>query len=343
MTASDAIGRDGPVLADATTRAPVEEPGRRERTAGFIQRGGAWIVLVLMLIIGSIVFPDFASSTNFRNIAIQSSFLALAAIGMTFVIVGAGIDLSVGSMLALGSVLAAYGSRWGSAGALLLPLVACASLGLINGILVGRFRMAPFIVTLAALLGVRGIVLAVSDEGDNTFAVEGAGFFSALGKDTLLGIGYPVYIAIFAFALAAIVLNRTRFGQSVFAVGGSEDSARLMGLPVTRVTVTLYVISATLAGLAGALLTARSGSGVPKVGEGFELLAIAAVVIGGTLLSGGAGTLGGTLAGVLLLGVIQNFINQIPNLNASYQALVSGLFLIVVVVVQTYLSREQRL
>jgi len=102
--------------------------------AGFIQRGGAWIGLVLMLIIGSIVFPDFASSTNFRNIAIQSSFLALAAIGMTFVIVGAGSDLSVGSMLALGSVLAAYGSCWGSAGALPLPLVACASLGLINGI-----------------------------------------------------------------------------------------------------------------------------------------------------------------------------------------------------------------
>ncbi len=122
-----------------------------------------------------------------------------------------------------------------------------------------------------------------------------------------------------------------------------RTAARLTGLPVTRVTVTLYVISATLAGLAGSLLTARSGSGVPKVGEGFELLAIAAVVIGGTLLSGGAGTLGGTLAGVLLLGVIQNFINQIPNLNASYQALVSGLFLIVVVVVQTYLSREQRL
>jgi ribose transport system permease protein len=152
-----------------------------------------------------------------------------------------------------------------------------------------------------------------------------------------------VYITAAAFLVGGLVLQRTRTGQSAYAVGGSEDAASLMGLPVTRVKVTVYLLSGLLAGLAGALNAARLSSGVTIIGVGMELDAIAAVVIGGTLLVGGVGTLSGTLCGVLLLGVIQNVINQIGSLDSSYQSVVSGAFLIVVVVAQTYLGRTQRI
>jgi ribose/xylose/arabinose/galactoside ABC-type transport system permease subunit len=333
------------------TRAPASEPaspgvehrpGRREQLVGLLQRGSVFLVLVVAVAAGSVAFGDsFASVENFRNIAIASSFLALVAIGMTFVIISGGIDLSVGSLLALAGVLAAYGSRWGSVVAVLLPLAACGSIGLVNGLLIARARMAPFIVTLAALLFARGAAFSVSDEGNTTYLIEPGMAVTRLGQGTVLGLGLPVVFALAAFLVGLVVLNRTSWGQAVFAIGGSEDAAQLMGLPVTRIKVLVYTASALLAALAGVLVAARSSSGLPTLGAGLELEAIAAAVIGGTLLSGGAGSLTGTLAGVLLLGVIQNLINQVGTLSSYYQQVVSGAFLIVVVVVQTYLSRRR--
>jgi ribose transport system permease protein len=186
-------------------------------------------------------------------------------------------------------------------------------------------------------------VLTLTDEGADVPTIERGSAFVSLGRDEILGLQLPVWIALVVFVIAAVVLWRTRFGQSLFAIGGSESASQLMGLNVMRPKVLVYVISAVLAGLAGALLAARASSAVPNVGAGLELEAIAAVVIGGTLLTGGAGSLSGTLAGVLLLGVIQNLINQVGDLNSSYQSVVSGAFLAIVVVVQTYLSRKQRL
>jgi ribose/xylose/arabinose/galactoside ABC-type transport system permease subunit len=262
---------------------------------------------------------------------------------MTLVILTGGIDLSVGSVLALGGVLSAMGSEAGVLGALGLPILVCGAIGLLQGLLVGKVGLAPFIVTLAGLLGVRGLVLTLTDEGADVPTIERGSAFVSLGRDEILGLQLPVWIALVVFVIAAVVLWRTRFGQSLFAIGGSESASQLMGLNVMRPKVLVYVISAVLAGLAGALLAARASSAVPNVGAGLELEAIAAVVIGGTLLTGGAGSLSGTLAGVLLLGVIQNLINQVGDLNSSYQSVVSGAFLAIVVVVQTYLSRKQRL
>jgi len=315
---------------------------RRERVAGFFQRNGALVVLVLVVVAGALAFPSFATGVNLRNIAVQVSFLALIALGMTFVIISGGIDLSVGSVYALGGVLAAWASQFGLAAALLLPLAVCGAIGLLNGVLIARGRLAPFIVTLATLLGARGLLLALTDEGAETFLVRDQPAFTFLGQGSLLGLGVPVLIALLAYGLGWLGLNRTRFGQAVFAVGGSEDAAVLMGLPVTRVKVWVYVLSGLLAGLAGALNAARLSSGVTILGVGLELDAIAAVILGGTLLSGGAGSLLGTLTGVLLLGVIQNLINQVGTLNSNFQSVVSGLFLVVVVVVQAWLSRTQR-
>jgi ribose/xylose/arabinose/galactoside ABC-type transport system permease subunit len=331
-------------------RPEAEDPHteRRPRTveapvARLLQRNGALAVLLLVSIFGAFAFDSFATGENLRNIAIQNSFLAIVAVGMTLVIVSGGIDLSVGSVFALGGVLAAYGSQHGFLVALGLPLIVCGTIGLVQGLLIAHAALPAFLVTLAGLLGARGLLLTITDEGATTHLIEPGAAFAQLGQGSLLGVRAPIVIALAAVVLGAVLLRYTRFGQSLFAIGGSENAAELMGVPVARSKTLVYAISGVLAGLAGALLAARSSSGVPTVGVGLELDAIAAVVIGGTLLTGGAGTLTGTLAGVLLLGVIQNFINQIGGLSSSYQAVVSGSFLIVVVLIQAYLSRRQRL
>jgi ribose/xylose/arabinose/galactoside ABC-type transport system permease subunit len=319
-------------------------PARRERVAAILQRAGALVVLIVVVILASLVFGGrFASVDNFLNILEASSFLGLVAVGMTFVIIGGGIDLSVGSLLALSAVLAAYGSQYGSVVAVALPLAVCGAIGIVNGLLIARARMAAFIVTLATLLFARGLAFAVSNEGNTIFHVEPGLAVSALGQGSLLGIRLPVVIAAAVFLAGWVALTRSRYGTAVTAIGGSEDAARLMGLPIARVKMAMYLISGLLAGLAGLLVAARSSSGQSTIGVGLELQAIAAVVIGGTLLTGGSGSIAGTLAGVLLLNVINNVINQVGTLSSYFQQVVSGVFLIVVVLVQRYLSREQRL
>jgi galactofuranose transport system permease protein len=319
-------------------------PTGREIAAAMAQRFGAALVLVLVLVIGSGVFGgSFASRENFSNIALDASYLVLIATGMTFVIICGGIDLSVGSMVALSGVLCAYGARWGTAGAVLLPLAVCGLLGLINGVLVGRARMAPFIVTLASLLFARGLAFAASRDGNEVRIIPSDLALTRIGQAKVLGVDAPVFLALLVFLVGLVVLNRTRFGRAVFAIGGSEEAATLMGLPVARIKIAVYVLSALLAGLAGVLVAAQTSSGLPTIGEGRELEAIAAVVIGGTLLTGGAGSLGGTLAGALLLKVIQNLINQVGTLSSYVQQVVSGTFLVAVVLVQVYLSRRRRL
>jgi galactofuranose transport system permease protein len=331
------------MTATAAVTEPDAGPTGRERAFGLVQRHGAAAVLVLLVAIGSFAFDRFPTGDNLGNIAITSSFLAMVALGMTFVIITGGIDLSVGSVFALGGVLAAYGVRWGSLAALLLPLAVCGTFGLLQGLLIARVRLAPFIVTLAGLLGARGLLLSISNEGATTYLIPHGTVLARVGQGGVFGLGYPVYLTLALFVAGAVVLQRTRFGQSVYAIGGSEDAAELMGVPLARTKVAVYVMSGMLAGLAGALNAARLSSGVTILGTGMELDVIAAVVIGGTLLTGGAGSVSGTVAGVLLLGVIQNLINQIGDLSSSYQQVVSGAFLAAVVVVQTYLSRVQRL
>jgi ribose/xylose/arabinose/galactoside ABC-type transport system permease subunit len=314
----------------------------RERIAGIAQSYGAAVVLAILLIFGSVMFPTFPTLGNFNNIATQSSFLLIVAVGMTFVILTGGIDLSVGSVYALGGVLAAYGSNWGIIGALLLPLLACGIVGAVQGFLIAYGGMAPFIVTLAGLLGVRGLVFASTNAGANTPLIKDAAV-TAVGQGIFLGLRWPVITAAVIVAAGSLLLFRARGPQAVLALGGSESAAVLMGLPVARVKFSVYVVSGLCAGLGGALNAAYSSSGVPTVGVGLELSAISAVVIGGTLLSGGRGNLIGTTAGVLLLAVIQNLINQVGSLTSSVQSVVSGVFLAAVVIIQTVLSRTQRL
>ncbi|BCY06963.1 sugar ABC transporter permease [Actinoplanes sp. L3-i22] len=308
---------------------------------GVVQRQGALAVLVTVVVISLAAFPGFRSADNAGTILVAAAPPMLIALGMTFVIITGGIDLSVGSLYVLGGVIAAWASQYGVVAALAAPLLVCGAIGVLNGILISRTGMAPFIVTLAALLGARGLMRSISDEGSTTFLVR-SDVFHDLGTGSLLGIGYPVWLAVVLVGLGVLALNRTRFGHAVHAIGGSEDAAALMGLPVRRIKVWVYLLSGLLAGLAGAINAAKLGSGVTVLGSGMELDAIAAVVIGGTLLTGGSGSIAGTVAGVLLLGVIQNLINQVGNVNSNWQQVISGTFLAAVVVVQTYLVRSRR-
>ena len=325
----------------AAVAADVRRAERTDRIVGLVQRQGALAVLVVVVIIASITWENFRTFDNAGTILVAAAPPMLIALGMTFVIITGGIDLSVGSLYVLGGVLAAWASQWGLIAAFVVPLLVCGAIGIVNGLLIAYTRMAPFIVTLAALLGARGLMRAISTEGSETYLVKSDAFRS-FGTGSLLGIGWPVWLAVVLVAAGIVVLSRTRFGHAVYAVGGSEDAAGLMGIAVRRTKIWVYVLSGLLAGLAGAINAAKLGSGVTVLGTGMELDAIAAVVIGGTLLTGGAGTIAGTVAGVLLLGVIQNMINQVGNVPSSYQQLISGAFLAVVVVAQTYLARLRR-
>ncbi|GAA2423178.1 ABC transporter permease [Actinomadura vinacea] len=338
MTDPTAItaGRAAPPAGGASAAA------RRERLGRLLQHHGAALVLLSLVAFGTVAFDSFATGANLRAVIVSSSFLAIIALGMTFVIISGGIDLSVGSLFVLGGVLAAYGSQAGALAALALPLAVCGAIGLLHGVLIARLGMAPFIVTLAGLLGVRGIMLAVSDEGATTYLVQDRAFAS-LGQDGPFGVTWPVLITVALAIVGVVLLQRTGFGQNVYAVGGNEDAAGLMGVPIARTKIMVYLMSGLLAGLAGALNAARLSSGVTILGIGLELDAIAAVVIGGTLLTGGVGGVTGTMAGVLLLGVIQNLINQFGSLTSAVQQVVSGAFLVLVVVAQRILSRTQRL
>ncbi len=325
----------------ATVAADVQKAERTDRIVGTVQRQGALAVLIVVLLIALASFPNFRSFDNAATILVAAAPPMLIALGMTFVIITGGIDLSVGSLYVLGGVLAAWASQYGILAAFALPLAVCGAIGLANGLLIAYTRMAPFIVTLAALLGARGLMRAISSEGSNTYLVQ-SDAFRKIGNGSFLDIGYQVWLVAALVVTGMVVLARTRFGHSIYAVGGSEDAASLMGLPVRRTKVWVYVLSGLLAGLAGSINAAKLGSGVTVLGTGMELDAIAAVVIGGTLLTGGAGTIAGTIAGVLLLGVIQNLINQVGNVNSNWQQVISGTFLALVVVAQTYLVRLRR-
>ncbi len=326
---------------------PEQEVGasaRRERIralTSLISRNGAVAVLILVMIVGTITVPSFGTADNLRNTALAASFLAIIAAGMTFVIISGGIDLSVGSVYAFAVILSADMSKYGSVAAVLVPIAACVALGLVQGVVIAKLGLPPFIVTLAGLTGVRGLVFLITNEGNDHPSVPGQQFFETLGTGSLLTIGNPVWITLVVFAIGWWILNRTAFGQAVQAVGGNDTAAGLMGLPVSRVKITVYAISGLTVGIAGVLSTALSGGGQEaRVGNAYELSAIAAVVIGGTLLAGGVGSIVGTLAGIALLYVIQNLIVQGFNLNSYVQQVVSGFFLLVVVVLQALLSRR---
>ncbi|RKS80415.1 ribose transport system permease protein [Motilibacter peucedani] len=327
---------------DATNELGISAGRQRARSlTSTLLRSGALVVLLLTCLLAAVFDEGFASADNLRNVALAASFLGIIAAGMTFVIISGGIDLSVGSLFALGVLVSAFQSKHGSFVAIAISLACCAAAGLVQGLVIAYLRLPPFIVTLAGLTGIRGIVYYITDEGNTVPQVPGKKWFEHLGTGKFLTLGLPVWIMLVVFAVGWWLLNRTAFGQAVQTIGGSDTAAELMGLPVKRVKVLVYVLSGFCAGLAGVLTTALSGGGQEaRIGDSYELVAIAAVVIGGTLLSGGVGSMAGSLAGILLWYVINNIVVQGLQFNTYVQQVISGGFLLVVVVLQTQLGRR---
>jgi ribose/xylose/arabinose/galactoside ABC-type transport system permease subunit len=329
-----------------TTRIHPGTP--RPRTAGWsqhVQSQGALIALALLLLFGGVRYDEFLGAQNISFLLAGTSKFGLIAIGMAFVIMSGGIDLSVGTVAVLASVVAARLSHHGIAPAVAGGVAVGIAAGLFNGIAIARLKLMPFVVTLCTFIAARGLALVVS--GRETVSISYETGFDQLVDGAFLGVPVPVWIAGFAFTAGALVLRFTRFGRSVLAVGGNEEAARLMGLPVERVKICVYTLSGALAGLAGVLVAAQT-SGSPTEGVGWELIAIAAVVVGGTLLTGGQGSILNTLTGVLLLAVILNLINfengytEGPHLalGSYWQTIVRGAFLLAVVVLQAKLARR---
>jgi galactofuranose transport system permease protein len=331
-------------MAEATTVDAGSARGRatRARVASLVQRQGALLMLLLVGVVAAVRYEHFLTAENLANVLRQNSVLGLVALGMTFVILTGGIDLSVGALVAVAAVVGAGLAGQGAFVALAGGVVAGAALGLANGVLIAKARIQPFIVTLAMMIAARGAVLIYTGERSAGVAQQASGFRQlARGEVDLgvVGLPYPVLLMALAFAAGWLVLNYTRFGRHVYSLGDNEEAARLMGLNVGRVTMGVYLLSGALAGLAGVLDASRLGSGRPVAGVGLELDAIAAVVVGGTLLTGGQGGVGSTLVGVLLLGVILNILTQ-ENVSPWWQLVLRGVILLAVVVVQNRLSKK---
>jgi galactofuranose transport system permease protein len=327
----------------STATAPAD---RRRRIGRVLQQQGALIALLVLVVFGALRYGEnFATGFNVQSVLADDAKYALVALGMCFVIMTGGIDLSVGSVAALGGVVAVNVSGAGLVPAMLAALGVGAAVGLANGVLVARYRLAPFLVTLATLLVARGLALYLAD-ARSAVADQASGFID-FGGWRLLGIPVAFWIVALLFAAGALALHRTDFGRHVLATGGNEEAARLMGLPVDRTKLAVYVLSGALAGTAGAFLGAQTGSVDAAAGQGWELTAIAAVVVGGTLLTGGVGSVFGTLVGVLLLQLIFNIIvfeNSRGGIQISsyWESVIRGAFLLAVVLLQVRLTRRGR-
>jgi ribose transport system permease protein len=298
---------------------------------------GLVIALVILIVVGGVTAGDrFLSVDNMLTILRLASVIGVVSIGMTFVITGGGIDLSVGAIVALASVWAttlstqtmAEDTHW--IVMVLVALAVGAGCGLVNGVLIAYGRIAPFVATLAMLASARGLAEIISDR--KTQIVSNRDFVSFFGGSVL---GVPVLVIIFALAAIGgwVLLNRTTFGRRTLAVGGNAEAARLAGIDVRRHTAMLYVLLGVACGLAAVMLMARTTTGSSTHGGGAELEAIAAVVIGGTLLSGGRGTIVGTVLGVLIFRTLTN-IFTLNNKDSSTQAVATGVIIIVAVLLQ---------
>jgi ribose/xylose/arabinose/galactoside ABC-type transport system permease subunit len=301
---------------------------------------GTLLGLVLLGGLLSILSPYFLTVSNLLNVLEQTSINAVIAAGMTFVIISGGIDLSVGSIVAFSGVLLASTLQAPLPASLAIPVGVAggAACGLVNGLLITRGRLPPFIATLGMMSVARGAAL-VFTEGRPVSGFE-AGFRS-LATGRVLGVPAPVLAAAFVYAVAYVLLTRTRFGRYVYAIGGNEEATRLSGVAVRFHKTMVYVLCGVTSALAAVLLTARLNSAQPIAGIMYELDAIAATVIGGTSLLGGSGSLGGTLVGALIMGVLRNGLNLL-GVSSFLQQIVIGVVIIVAVLVDSMLKRPGR-
>ena len=296
-------------------------------------------ILLFICLIFAIGSNEFLTLSNLINVALQTSIIAIVSIGMTFTILTAGIDLSVGSVMALSGAVAAglaVQQGWGTAFAIGAALVLGALIGGINGLLIIRGGMPPFVATLAMLAVARGLTLVYTDGRPIAGLDQG---FIFLGTGQVLGIPMPVVFLLIIGLVAILVTRQTRFGLHVYATGGNEETTRLAGISPARIKLAVYIISGVLAALGGVLLTARLWSAQPNAATGLELDAIAAPVLGGTSLFGGVGTIVGTITGAFIIGVMSNGLN-LMGVPSYYQQVIKGIVFILAVTLDLITKRR---
>lgn len=296
----------------------------------------ALLTLVLLSVILSILSPHFLTTENLLSIALQTAIIAIIALGQIYVIISGGIDLSVGSIVALSGVVTAQllVSGVNPILAILVGVLAGTLLGFINGFIIAKGNLPPFIVTLGMMGVARGLSLVMTDGLPISSLPES---FTVLGNGTLLGIPIPVIFLIIAASIAAFILSKTIFGRYVYSIGSNEEAARLSGINVNTNKIMIYAICGLMSGLAGVLMSARLVSAQPSAGTGYELDAIAAVVIGGASLVGGVGTVGGTIIGAFIMGVLRNGLNLL-NVSPFWQQIAIG----VIIVLAVYIDQVRR-
>ncbi|WP_000107602.1 ribose ABC transporter permease [Vibrio mimicus] len=293
------------------------------------------IALLFLVVVVSFLNPNFFTVDNILNILRQTSVNAIIAVGMTLVILTAGIDLSVGSVLALCGAFAASLIAMEVPVLLAVPtaLLAGAVLGAISGIIIAKGKVQAFIATLVTMTLLRGVTMVYTDGRPiSTGFTDTADTFAWFGTGYALGIPVPVWLMVVVFAGAWYLLNHTRFGRYVYAVGGNESATRLSGINVDRVKIGVYAICGLLAALAGIIVTSRLSSAQPTAGMGYELDAIAAVVLGGTSLMGGKGRIMGTLIGALIIGFLNNALNLL-DVSSYYQMIAKAVVILLAVLV----------
>jgi inositol transport system permease protein len=320
------------------------------RLSGVFSKYGIFLIFAVMILAASMLSPAFVSTTNLINIVRQMSIVGLIALGVTGIIVSAGIDLSSGSVVGLAAVVAASMAQEPDYSAafypglhlpLILPVLgACAVgalVGLINGSLVAKARIPPFIATLGTFTAIRGAANLYTGGRPISNLTDDYNF---IGQGDVFGIPVPIIILVFMAVITHILYAHTKFGKYIYAIGGNEQAARVSGINASRYKMLIYVYAGFLAGLAGLVVSSRIGSGQPGLGVGYELDAIAAAVIGGTSLSaGGIGTVAGTIVGALIIGVLNNTLD-LMNVSAFWQQIVKGCIIVGAVIIDQLKNRS---
>jgi ribose/xylose/arabinose/galactoside ABC-type transport system permease subunit len=303
-----------------------------------LKRFGLLAVILLLVLIMSLVKPVFMTSENIINVLRQVSINGVLAIGITFVIMTGGIDLSIGSIVAVTAVITGslLENGYGLAASIAAGLIAALAFGLFNGLLIAVGGLPPFIATLSSMTIARGFALVYAN-GRNYVIVHQA--FLGIGKGSFLGIPVPVWILLSVCVVAYIVLNFTVFGRHIYAFGGNKQAAKLAGVRVRLVEISAYMITGLLAGLAAIILASRTSAGQPTAGTGYELDAIAAAAIGGISMNGGSGTIGGTIMGFIIIGIMLNSLTLL-NVSSFYQQIVKGIIIIVAVMLDMQAKRR---
>ncbi len=318
-----------------------ENAGIKNNALIILRQQSAFLVFIVLAALGSVLYSDrFPTVLNFTNMLRQVSFIGIISIGVTMVIISGngGIDLSVGSVFALSGIIVSYIQDMPLIVVIIVPIIAGAVMGLINGLAVVKLKIAPFIVTLATMMGYRGIAYLLTDGGvtrnisNKSFIFIGRGYLFDV-------IPIPVIIYAIIILLAIFVMGYTSFGRNIYAVGGNSEAAKMMGIKGEKISIAVYTISGALAGIAGLLLAARMGSGQPVAGIGYEMTAISAAVLGGTMLSGGLGKISGTFFGSLVLLLIGNLMNMQGNISSPLQNVIMGAILLIVVILQSRVEK----